>query len=119
MFGASFDCMRDTTNRWMAPSLETGNIYMYLQLAWPGIFQWLTPWIDHLAYPDFNTDSTKFFKLCQNAIKRGSEPEQESIYSLMLADLPKGVSREECEVDAYSFMRGGELCIIRLTSASC
>lgn len=109
MFGASFKCMRDGTNRWMAPALETGNRYMYLQLAWPSIFQWLTPWLDHLAYPDFHSDSKKFLELCQNAIKHGADGEHESIYGLMLADLPDGIPQEECEVDAYSIMRGGEL----------
>ncbi|KXS97939.1 hypothetical protein AC578_3403 [Pseudocercospora eumusae] len=109
VFGDSFKCMYEATNRWMAESLERGNRFMYLHLAWPSLFQILGLFVDvePLAYPQYHQESKMFLDLCKKSRERGILREQGSIFNLMKNDLPKGVSDEELESDAYSFMRGG------------
>lgn len=112
VFGATFDTMRNPTNRWMAKSLERGNRFMYLQLAWPKLFEWLAPFVDvnRLAYPEFSEESKLFLELCHSHIQKGREKASPSIYDLMEAEKPANVSQAELYVDAFSFMRGGKFC---------
>lgn len=109
MFGEKFQTLQNPTNRWMTTSLERGNRHMYLQLAWPTLFQILGLFInvESLSYPQFFEESKMFLELCERCIAQGSEKQKDSIFELMKAELPDDVSDEELHVDAYSFMRGG------------
>ncbi|KXT13498.1 hypothetical protein AC579_8638 [Pseudocercospora musae] len=109
VFGYSFRCMHEISNRWMAESLERGNRFMYLHLAWPFLFQTLGLFLDvePLAYPQYHQESKMFLDLCEKSRERGRTNERGSIFEFMKSDLPKEVSDEELQSDAYSFMRGG------------
>ncbi|KAI8933010.1 hypothetical protein NX059_009659 [Plenodomus lindquistii] len=109
MFGEKFNTLQDPTNRWMTESLERGNRHMYLQLAWPSLFQILGLFIniESLSYPQFFKESKMFLDLCERCITLGSSKKEGSIFQLMKADLPDDVDDDELHVDAYSFMRGG------------
>lgn len=109
MFGENFKTLQDPTNRWMTTSLERGNRHMYLQLAWPTLFQILGLFmnVEALSYPQFFEESKMFLDLCKNCITQGSAKQRSSILQLMKAEVPDDVTDEELHVDAYSFMRGG------------
>ena len=84
---------------------------MYLQLAWPDLFTWLSPFvdIDRLTYPEYHEESKMFLDLCHSHLDKGQRSEGvTSIYDLMKADKPEEISQAELYVDAFSFMRGGE-----------
>jgi hypothetical protein len=49
-----------------------------------------------------------FLELCEESLALG---EKGSIFAIMKSELPKEVTDEELHVDAYSFMRGGELIL--------
>jgi hypothetical protein len=109
MFGEKFNTLQDPTNRWMTASLERGNRHMYLQLAWPSLFQILGLFMspELLSYPQFFKESKMFLELCENCITQGSAKQMSSIFQSMKAELPDDVTDDELHVDAYSFMRGG------------
>lgn len=109
MFGETFNTLQDPTNRWMTTSLERGNRHMYLQLAWPSLFQILGLFmnVELLSYPQFFTESKMFLDLCESCITQGRVKQKSSIFQLMKSELLEGVTEEELHVDAYSFMRGG------------
>ena len=115
MFGETFKTLQDPTNRWMTTSLERGNRHMYLQLAWPTLFQILGLFMNAevLSYPQFFKESRMFLDLCENCITQGSAKQRSSIFQLMQAELPDDVTDEELHVDAYSFMRGGAYYPVR------
>lgn len=109
MFGEKFNTLQDPTNRWMTTSLERGNRHMYLQLAWPFLFQVLGLFmnVELLSYPQFFKESKMFLDLCESSITQGNAKQKSSIFRLMKAELPDDVTDNELHVDAYSFMRGG------------
>lgn len=111
VLGVSFGLLENTTHRWLTESLVSGNLHMYLQLAWPALFSRLRGIFDVTAvtYPRYHEDSRRFLDLCRSMSTQVDTKPPNASLALMTAASPASVPDEDVRLEAFSYIRGGKL----------
>lgn len=111
VLGVSFGLLEDAKHHWLTGSLMSGNIHMYLQLAWPALFSRLRRICDVtlLTYPRYHEDSRRFAHLCRTTAIQVEERPPNATLALMMTAAPTSVPMHDVHLEAFSYIRGGNV----------
>ena len=115
VLGSSLDLLRQPENRWLCPSLLSGNRHMYLQMTWPTLFAKLEKIVDitRFTYPSYSKDSKKFLDLMEAKLEQAAAAQKyesapsRAVIDCMRRDATGDVTDAEIKVESFSLLRAG------------
>lgn len=116
VLGSSLDLLISHKNRWLCRSLLNGNRHMYIQMAWPRLFEVISIFVEpsRLTYPNYVKDSEKFLEIMDQTIKsmstdRGTRTDPVcNVLDYMRCEAIGDGTDDEVKTEAFSLLRAGE-----------